>query len=324
MPEGEESSVGQVAWTASAGLGQEYRWDFDSDGEWDTEWAEESDVRHDYANHRRQDPEDRSGAEIAALVGIFETPADNFGPYEHVAEQGGGPVDLEMPNVIPDALWADQNSVPIDGFDRFVYDLFGPQLPSMQMATVQRFDGHVPEDSVPDANERGERLAVLSFAIYPLSIEGQPEPAATWGPVEREVQLSVDGTFSVLLGVDEPLLPSHLPVAIEQHEDGAEERINRGVVRYGDESSEVDFAPAMGMLVHIHDAAIRDDEVRDGIVLLSPGQSLQIGNEMRLNVAVQVRATVEARNAFGNVTSSSEVVTVRVAAGGGARAEVTR
>ncbi|MCA9857210.1 MAG: hypothetical protein KC458_08030, partial [Dehalococcoidia bacterium] len=319
MPEGEEARIGQIAWEVVPGLGTEFRWDYDSDGEWDTEWSAEASTTHDYANHRRSDPNDRSGAHFAALVGVFDTGADNFGPHEHVVEQGGGPVTLQFPNVIPSQFWAHPNAAPPDGWDRFLFELFGPEEPTLEMATVQRFDGELPEGSIPEAAEDGSRTVTLSFSIHPLAGEG--EAPATWGPVEREVNVSADGRFSVLLGAEEELLISQIPQALEPQEDGSEVARMHGIVRFGDQSSEMDFEPQTGMLVHIHDAAIRDDDIDDGLLLLQPGASLPVGNGFTLTVAVQIRGTVEARNAFGNTTRSSQAVTLHVAERPQARAQ---
>ncbi|MCA9609953.1 MAG: hypothetical protein KC619_30360, partial [Myxococcales bacterium] len=325
MPEGEEDAIGVVHWKAIGGLGTELRWDFDSDGEWDTEWSEEGEVDHDYANHRREDPNDHSGASIDAYVGIFETLADNFGPREHVVEPGGSPVSLDFPNVIPDEMWQHPAAPPDGGFDRFLFDLFGPVAPTMQSATVQRFDGRIPTDQVPEPSSLdGKRHVRLAFSIHALTGEGQADPTASWGPVERDVVVAEDGRFSVLLGADEPLSLAQIPQARIVDEDGNEEVRFRGVVRFGSESEEIDFAPQAGMLVRIHDAAIRDDDIDDGMLLLEPGARIPVGNEMFLTVAVQMRATVEARNAFGNTTRSSEAVTVRVARRAHAQAEVAR
>ena len=303
-PEGEQTTVGRVQWTASGGLGQQYRWDFDSDGEWDTEWSDETTVEHDYVNHRHDGP---GGAAPSALVGLFETPADNFGPREHVVAQGDGALELDMPNVIPAAHWSNPSAAPLEGSDGFFYGAFGPQLPTLSASTVQRFDGQLPAGLVPQPGEDGERRVTVSLSLSPAGAEGEAT-AVVWGPVQREVLVAEDGAFSVLLGVEEPL-PSGL------------EGTHRAVVHYGAETSEVDYSPSLALLVHIHDGMIRDDEVRDGIVPLSPGQAVQVGNGLRITAAVQMRATVEARNAFGNTTSSSEHVTVRVAAGQGARAQ---
>ena len=72
-----EPEVGEIAWQASRGLGYEYRWDYDSDGEWDTEWGDESAVTHDY-----------EGAAYHGLVGILAAPRDVFEPTEISIEPG--------------------------------------------------------------------------------------------------------------------------------------------------------------------------------------------------------------------------------------------
>ncbi len=315
MPEGEESSVGHAAWTVSAGLGNEYRWDFDSDGEWDTEWSAETHVEHDYASDLGQGFDEHGGVPFDTLVGIFETPADNFDAHEHVVEVGGGPVELVVPAVIPEPMWADPSAEP---------RWFGAALPTLEAATVQRFDGQLPEGAVPEPGEDGVRRVSLPFALLPLPIPDAPPPSPVWGPVEREVVVSADGSFSVLLGVDEPLPPSSLPVVIQEHEDGSEELRHHGTVRYGEQSSNIDFDLRVGMLVHIQDAMIRDDEIPDGIVFLERGERIQIGNDLRLTVAVQVHTTVEARNAFGNTTRSREDLTLRFPRPQHAQAEVVR
>jgi len=319
MPDGEESRVGHVQWEANAGLDHEFRWDFDSDGVWDTEWGPENEVEHDYANHRS---EDGSGAQIHAMVGIFETRADNFGANEVVVHPGETE-ELPIPSVIPEGMWVDPAKVPAEG--RFWFDLFGAQPPMLSMRTVMRFDGQLPEGHDIADDGRGNRTAVVSLSIHPLPTEDTPDPGAAWGPVEREVSVAPDRTFSVILGVEEPIVPSDLPVArVERDGESTIER--RGVVRYAGQSSEVELEPRVSMVVFIHDALIRDDDIRDGILTLEPGETIQIANDpqFRLTVAVRVRATVEARNGFGNITRSSEEVTMRVAQPAQARAEVAR
>ncbi|MBX3271164.1 MAG: NADH-quinone oxidoreductase subunit L [Sandaracinaceae bacterium] len=324
-PEGEETAVGQVAWTVTPSLGTEFRWDFDSDGEWDSEWTAEGRAEHDYASHRRADPSDHSGAQIDALVGVFETLADNFGPNEHVVAQGDRPVAIEFPSVIPNEMWLHPGARR-EGLAGVFSDWF-PSRPALQMATVQRFQGRLPEGQVPQPGEDGKRRVRLRFSIHPLPTEGNASPAATWGPIEREVVVAEDGRFGVLLGVEEPLLPSQLPRAIERQDDGSELVRTHGIVRFGtapEAQEAIDFAPQTGMVVHINDAAIRDDDIDDGLLLLEPGSRIPVGNEMFLTVAVQVRATVEARNAFGNTTRRSESLTLRVARRAHAQAEVAR
>jgi proton-translocating NADH-quinone oxidoreductase chain L len=45
-----EARAASVTWTADDGPGYEYRWDFDGDGEWDTEWSGDSTALHEYGN----------------------------------------------------------------------------------------------------------------------------------------------------------------------------------------------------------------------------------------------------------------------------------
>ena len=43
-----EVASANVTWTADRGAGYEYRWDFDTDGEYDTEWSSEPVASHEY------------------------------------------------------------------------------------------------------------------------------------------------------------------------------------------------------------------------------------------------------------------------------------
>jgi NADH-quinone oxidoreductase subunit L len=125
-----EPEVGQIAWEASRGLGYEYRWDYDSDGEWDTEWGDEATATHDY-----------EGAAYYGLVGILATPRDVFEPTEIAVEAGDSPVDLPVETLTPD--WAqgnDPNAVP-------------PSLRYEEGAMVVRINGaNIPDN---DGTEDG-------------------------------------------------------------------------------------------------------------------------------------------------------------------------
>lgn len=76
-----EPSGSEVKFTAGAGLGYEYRWDFDSDGAYDTEWSAEREQTHDY-----------NGQHMSPLMVVFFTPASGgvFGskPREFVLGLG--------------------------------------------------------------------------------------------------------------------------------------------------------------------------------------------------------------------------------------------
>ena len=238
-----------------------------------------------------------------------------------MVEPGAGAVTLTFPNVIPREMWQHPGAAPDGWFEGLMFSLFGPAAPTLQVATVQRFEGQLPTDQVPEPSEvDGKRRVRLSLSIHALTGDGQTAAEPTWGPVEREVVVAEDGRFAVLLGADEELTGAQIPRAIELQEDGSEVVRQHGVVRFGNETSEIDFAPQTGMLVRIRDAAIRDDDIDDGMLLLEPGARIPVGNEMFLTVAVQMRATVEARNAFGNITQSRERVTARCARGARGRA----
>lgn len=86
-----EASTGQIEWTASRGLGYEYRWDFDSDGEFDTEWGEEPGASHEY-----------DGDAYYALVAILEAPRDMFGAEEIIVGPDDGGVELPIDGLAPD------------------------------------------------------------------------------------------------------------------------------------------------------------------------------------------------------------------------------
>src|SRR5690606_12242367 len=59
-----DDTVGSVTWQAGSGLGYRYRWDFDSNGEWDTDWGHEGVATHDYR-----------GSQFSALVAQLQLPA---------------------------------------------------------------------------------------------------------------------------------------------------------------------------------------------------------------------------------------------------------
>jgi len=88
-----EATTGEIQWTASRGLGYEYRWDFDSDGEWDTDWTEDASPSHDY-----------EGAAYYGLVAILEAPRQMFGPTELEVAQDDDPVRVPVDLLGPD--WA--------------------------------------------------------------------------------------------------------------------------------------------------------------------------------------------------------------------------
>ena len=61
-----------------------------------------------------------------------------------------------------------------------------------------------------------------------------------------------------------------------------------------------------------HGANIEDrDGGDDGVVRLEPGETIAIGST-QLVVAIEVQGTVEIRNGFGNLSRSTEAVTLRV------------
>jgi hypothetical protein len=61
-----------VKLVAGAGLGYEYRWDFDTDGEYDTEWSTEREQTHDYAGQHLA-PEQLVVFLTPASSGVFGT-----------------------------------------------------------------------------------------------------------------------------------------------------------------------------------------------------------------------------------------------------------
>lgn len=94
-----EADVGRIQWSASRGLGYEYRWDYDSDGSWDSEWSADAQGEFDY-----------DGAAYYAVVAVVENPRDLFGPMEVVLEPGddwtfdldvGGPSAMADPEQAP-------------------------------------------------------------------------------------------------------------------------------------------------------------------------------------------------------------------------------
>ena len=80
-----EATDATVVWTADRGPGYEYRWDLDSDGDWDRDWSTEHTITHEYGQNDA----------FYGLVAILEAGALDVDPIE-----------------IP--LSADPVSVPID------------------------------------------------------------------------------------------------------------------------------------------------------------------------------------------------------------------
>ncbi|MFK7991638.1 MAG: NADH-quinone oxidoreductase subunit L [Sandaracinaceae bacterium] len=174
-----EATVGEVTWTASSGLGYEYRWDFDSNGEFDTEWSAEATSTHNYR-----------GAAYFGLVGIIEGSRD--------------PLSTENLEIVV-APGDDPESIPSD--------VLGPGWSA--------------------------------------------EPGA-------------------------------IPPSIAYEDDQ--------------------------LVVRINGANIPDrDGPEDGRVALRPGQTLSLGSGLTLVVGVRVRSKLEVRNGFGNLSSHTEEITLRVA-----------
>ncbi len=96
-----EAGTGEVSWVAGRGLGYEYRWDFDSDGEWDTEWSADPAASHVYVD------EDQ----IYGLVAIVEAPRSMFGAEELVVTAGE---TVEVPTVNLAADWV-RTTITTDG-----------------------------------------------------------------------------------------------------------------------------------------------------------------------------------------------------------------
>ncbi|MGE0787997.1 MAG: NADH-quinone oxidoreductase subunit L [Sandaracinaceae bacterium] len=87
-----EVQTDSIQWSASPGLGYEYRWDFDSDSEYDTEWSEDpATPAHNYR-----------GEAYYALVAILEAPRSMFGTEEIVVAPGDDAVELPTDDLGPD------------------------------------------------------------------------------------------------------------------------------------------------------------------------------------------------------------------------------
>jgi NADH-quinone oxidoreductase subunit L len=127
-----------------------------------------------------------------------------------------------------------------------------------------------------------------------------------WGPETHHVLVNDEGGFTVLLGSVQSLHASQLPeTAYVQMLIGGEPRGRR---------VELSETPSHALVLRINDAALEDDDgAYDGLLALAPGGTQRLGSDVELNVGVRVRATVETRNALGNLARSSGETTLRVA-----------
>ncbi|HJL16085.1 MAG TPA: NADH-quinone oxidoreductase subunit L [Sandaracinaceae bacterium LLY-WYZ-13_1] len=154
-----EPAMGEIQWSAARGLGYEYRWDFDSDGEWETEWTDQSNPTHDY-----------TGAAYYGLVGVLETPRDMFGPTElHVAAEDD---PVAIPTDMLGPSWArdpEASTVP-------------PTLEYVDGQMLVRINGA----AVPDRDGEDDGLLTL-----------EPGQTLTVGGARLTVAVRVRGTVEI-------------------------------------------------------------------------------------------------------------------------------
>ncbi|HEY8428807.1 MAG TPA: hypothetical protein VIL20_10550, partial [Sandaracinaceae bacterium] len=274
-----EETAGRITWEAGRGLGYEYRWDFDSDGEWDTDWTTESTRTFEYEGVRNlfglsailtyAEPE----PSVAAVL------TGNERRRELVLEPGGDPQPLPVEGRVPVSAENDT-------------------MPTVAYRNVVRVEGRLPAELQPEPNDRGERRAQVA-----LSILGAGD-RRIWGPEIHEVRVEEGGSFAVLLGAHEYLGAAELArareVAVEVNGRALPERLPLG-------------EPDTVLLLRINGAMIPDnDGLRDGLLALEPGRSVAVGHTTTLSVGLRVRATVLVRNTFGNQARSTKEATLRV------------
>ena len=299
--------IGQVRFSAPTGRSYTYRWDFDSDGVFETDWVEQPNAEHDYrgencavgeADHHAAEGEAPAPTSqrcaFHAVVAIVESPnffltterSDSeqlflgaFGRREYVLERGDRAT--RMPEPALGLRWERDPEA-------------SSEVPTFRYATVLRYSGTLP--SVPNPAEDGTRTADIAVSLYAEQEGGEP----FWATERTGIAVSETGTFAMLLGVDEPLSLGALPDEVwASSGEGPRARI--------------DAVPQTGVLVAINGANIPDaDGIPDGLRLLEPGDAIGVQNRFRLVAAAQFRATVEVKNAFETVTRETESVTVRV------------
>jgi NADH-quinone oxidoreductase subunit L len=304
----DEDTVGSVTWSAGRGLGYQYRWDFDSDGEWEVDdWSNEAQVTHDYQSS--------AFFELAAIV---ELPPRVVSPVEVLTS-------TERRRELVLGYGDDPEELPLDGFVPMQSDVEGEDaapaaggLPTAAYRNVLRYDGRIPAERQPQPDEQGRREARLEVALYRTQdARGNViSPELVWGPEEHTVQVAEGGAFSLLVGANTMLPPS-------TSSDSIRIGVSLGGQQLGElEAVEAQAAPVV--LVRINGARIPDnDGVRDGLVSIPVGDTVTMG-AARVTAAMRVRATVEVRNHFGNKARSSETVTLRVGRQGSRTAQLDR
>lgn len=287
-----DDTADTITWNAGRGLGYQYRWDFDSNGEWDTAWTDDA-VR----------TESYRGAQFSALVAVIEqpalrqpTPAEVLTQRERTREIVAAP---------------DQTPVALPSEALFGLAGSGGVPPTIAYRNVLRIDGRLPTEQ-RSAESEAEPTTEIAVSI----VDGQEgeRRRVLWGPERHDVRVESGGGFSALLGTNRWLSATLFPPA--DGELAPSQRRYALVTVDGQAVGEpIELngrAPEPRLLVRINDANIPDnDGVRDGVVALAPGATLNVGPS-RLNVAVRVRGTVEVKNAFGNLARSSEETTLRL------------
>ncbi len=270
----DDDTVGTVTWDAGQGLGYQYRWDFDSDGEWDTGWTDDAVAEHGY-----------EGAAYYALAAIVQLPPRVVSPVEVLAGDEERRTLVLEPGDTPETL-------PVEGFVPYAGEDETP--PTIAYRTVVRVDGTVPEAA------RGEGDAPVEVDLTLVDGEGH----RLFGPERHEVHPDAGGAFSALLGANQPLRASLVG-------EGASVQISVGGQPV-EQPARLEGGAHQVALVRLNGAAVQDtDGVQDGMLAVDPGQTVSIG-AARLTVAVRIRGTVEVRNPFGNLAKSSEDVTLRI------------
>ena len=284
-----DDAADSVTWSAGSGLGYRYRWDFDSNGEWDTDWGHESVKQNDY-----------HGAQFSALVAVLDLPAFRQPqPHEVLLEQE---TQWEIAAEPDEAA----TTLPLEGF--IAEDAVPP---TAAYRNVLRVDGRLPGDRPASEAAEGEPPTT---AIELTIVDGQERRRVVWGPERHDVRVEEGGGFSAMLGASDWLSPSVIPEA--DGEPSPSERRFVIVTVGGEPAGEpIDITgqlPEPRLLVRINGADIPDnDGVADGMLALAPGAQVSV-RSASLTVAVRVRATVEVENAFGNLGRSSEDATLRL------------
>ncbi len=286
-----------VSWEAGRGLGYEYRWDFDSDGEFEVDWSEESAQTHAY----------EAGASYRAIVAVLTF--SQLRTISALETLRGRENELEIvltPTDDPEELPEDVLGYAMDGEE-------SRQPPTVRYRIVHRHEGSIPENRVPRPDEEGQRLVEVELSLYDAAQGG----GRVWGPERQRVSVQESGEFAILLGAELPVRPSRLArrLFVETRVGDARvgERVRFDNPRPGADAEGAEPGFEHALLVRINDVPLRDtDGVNDGLATVAVGETVRLGSGSTLTSAVCMRATVEVRNAFGNRSQSYDDVTLRL------------